>query len=257
MKLAIVIAAYNEAGNIGPLCQRLLTSLRADASIRFDLIFVVEGDDGTAAALRRLAAATPQIRIIEPTEKRGLGAAFRLGFAAVPDDADMVVTMDADLNHAPEEILGLVAGVAQGGADIVIGSRMVRGAVINGMPRWKSVLSRSVNTLVRQLFATSIRDQTSGFRIYKAGVIRDLKFRNDGFAFLPEILTLARGGGHSKSSRNRSDLNTAFTANRRCGCSVRRKAILCIFPPIARASAGSARKKLRPKQAKAAQVGWA
>jgi dolichol-phosphate mannosyltransferase len=196
LKLAVVIAAYDEFENIRPLCGRLLATLRGQPAVTFELIFVVEGNDGTAAALRELAATAPEIRIIEPPRARGLGAAFRLGFAAVAGDADRVVTMDADLNHAPEDIPRLLATLDARKADIVVGSRLVDGGSIIGMPTWKRLLSRSVNELIRRLFATGVRDQTSGFRAYRAPALRGLAFANDGFAFLPEILTLATARGY-------------------------------------------------------------
>jgi len=196
LKVAVVIAAYDEVDNIRPLCERLLTSLRAQPAVAFELIFVVEGSDGTAGVLGELAAAAPEIRTIEPPVARGLGAAFRLGFAAVPQDADRVVTMDADLNHAPEDIPRLVAALEQRKAEIVVGSRLVAGGVVIGMPIWKGLLSRSVNEVIRRLFATGVRDQTSGFRVYRAAALRSLAFANDGFAFLPEILTLATRQGY-------------------------------------------------------------
>jgi dolichol-phosphate mannosyltransferase len=196
LKLAVVIAAYDEVDNIRPLSERLLASLRGQRGLAFELIFVVEGTDGTAAALRELAATAPEIRMIEPPQARGLGAAFRLGFAAMGGDVDRVATMDADLNHAPEDIPRLLGALDARKADIVVGSRLVDGGVIVGMPTWKRLLSRSVNVLIRRLFATGVRDQTSGFRVYRAAALRSLAFANDGFAFLPEILTLASARGY-------------------------------------------------------------
>jgi hypothetical protein len=86
MKLAVVIAAMDERDNVEPLCRRLLASLRAAPELRrFEIIFVVEGRDGTEAALAAIAAGgAPEIRVIRPPGSGGLGAAFRFGFAAVP-----------------------------------------------------------------------------------------------------------------------------------------------------------------------------
>ena len=81
--VGVFTAAYDEVDNIRPLSERLLASLRGQPGLAFELIFVVEGTDGTAAALRGLAATASEIRMIEPPQARGLGAAFRLGFAAV------------------------------------------------------------------------------------------------------------------------------------------------------------------------------
>ena len=196
MKVAAVIAAYNEGENIDPLCRRLLATLRAMPEVDFALIFVVEGDDGTERILRRLALDAPEISILRPSEAAGLGAAFRVGFQAVAADADLVVTMDADLNHAPEDIPRLIAAIESEGADIAIGSRLTPGGSSLGVPRWKLLLSGAMNLAIQYLFHAGVRDQTSGYRVYRAEVIRDLRYSNNGYAFLPELLTLATARGY-------------------------------------------------------------
>jgi len=196
VKVAAVIAAYNEGENIGQLCRRLLATLRAMPAVHFALIFVVEGDDGTEQILGGLAQDAPEISILRPSKAAGLGAAFRLGFQAVPADVDLVVTMDADLNHAPEDIPRLVAALESDGADIAIGSRLTRGGSSVGVPRWKLGLSGVMNLAIQCLLRTGIRDQTSGYRVYRAEVIRNLRFSNNGYAFLPELLILAAERGY-------------------------------------------------------------
>lgn len=98
---------------------------------------MVEGTDGTAEILRRLAQrdGAPASTILEPPERHGLGAAFRLGFDAVPDSAGIVVTMDAD--HQPEELKRLLDAFETENADIVIGSRQVPGVEIRSMAAWR------------------------------------------------------------------------------------------------------------------------
>jgi dolichol-phosphate mannosyltransferase len=197
LNLAVVIAAMDERDNVGPLCRRLLASLRAAPELRrFEVIFVVEGSDGTEAALAAIAAGgAPEIRVIRPPRSGGLGAAFRFGFAAVAPDVDLVATLDADLNHAPEDIPRLVRAIERHRADIVIGSRRVPGARSFGQPRWKRLLSLAGNAAIRRQLRTGIRDQTSGFRVYRAAALARLTFRSDGFAFVPEILSSAAAIG--------------------------------------------------------------
>src|SRR5262245_33202800 len=97
VKLCAVVAAWDERDNVGPLALRLLDVLRGMPGWTFEVVFVVEGTDGTREAIEALGA--PEIRILYQEKPSGLGAAFRRGFAAVPSDADVVVTLDADLNH--------------------------------------------------------------------------------------------------------------------------------------------------------------
>src|SRR5579871_5807630 len=103
MLISVVIAAYNEAENIGPLTQRLVNTLDAMPGVRWELIYVIEGEDETRAIATAMAAERPEIRILYQAQPSGLGNAFRKGFDAVSADADLVITMDADLNHQPEE----------------------------------------------------------------------------------------------------------------------------------------------------------
>lgn len=187
MKLSVVIAAYNERENVIPLTVRLRATLDALA-VDWELLYVVEGADGTREALEAIAREVPRVKVLYREVPLGLGAAFRRGFAAIRPDADLVVTMDADLNHQPEEIPELLAARELSGADIVVGSRFVRGSSVTGIPLWKKALSASMNAAMRFLWGLKARDKTSGFRLYRGEVLRSLSFHNDNFAFLPELL---------------------------------------------------------------------
>jgi dolichol-phosphate mannosyltransferase len=183
---AVVIAALDEAANIERFYERLCRALQALPHTRFEFIWLVEGTDGTADRLRRLGKvkAAPPFPIVEPAERRGLGP--RSGWASMwSDDADIVVTMDADLNHQAEDLGRLLDAFETEKADIAIGSRQVPGADIRGMALW------SVNRLLRQFFRLPIRDVSSGYRIYCASALRRIRFESEGYAFLPEIVVLA------------------------------------------------------------------
>ena len=198
MKLAVVIAAYDERDNIAPLCHRLhetLNALAATAGWQYEVLLVVEGTDGTREVVEELLPELPGFRVLYHPEPSGLGAAFRRGFAAVSGAADFVVTLDADLNHQPEEIPRLVASLAGSGDDILVGSRWVAGASVLGTPFWKLTLSRLVGFLMTHLFGLTVRDKTSGFRVYRRAALTELPFERDNFAFLPEMLVLARRAG--------------------------------------------------------------
>jgi dolichol-phosphate mannosyltransferase len=191
-RLAVVIAAYDERDNVEPLVRRLRATLDALAGWEWELIFVVEGADGTREALERLAPEVRRLRVLYQARPAGIGDAFRRGFAAVPADADFVVTLDADLNHQPEEIPRLLAAAERRGCDVLVGSRFVAGARVDGTPAWKRLLSTTVNRLMRHLYGLQVADKTSGFRVYRAAALRRLAFDNDAFAFLPELLLRAQ-----------------------------------------------------------------
>lgn len=196
MKLSVVIAAYNERENVVPLTERLVRTLDG-LGADWELLYVVEGTDGTREQLDAITRDAPRVKVLYRAEPSGLGAAFRRGFAAVRPDADLVITMDADLNHQPEEIPALLAALESSGADIVVGSRFVHGSSVTGIPLWKRALSTSMNAAMRFLWGLKTRDKTSGFRVYRARALRSLAFRNDNFAFLPEMLIDASRRGYS------------------------------------------------------------
>jgi dolichol-phosphate mannosyltransferase len=195
MKLVAVIAVYNERGNIEALTRRLEATLRNSSEWDVEILYVIEGDDGTREAVEALAKELPGIRTLYRREPTGLADAFRRGFSALPPDIDFVLTMDADLNHQPEEIPRLLQTAIAAGADIIVGSRFVPGARIEGMPIWKRFLSRLANLGMALVFDRRVRDKTSGFRIYRAEALRSLSFTNSGFAFLPEIVLRAISAG--------------------------------------------------------------
>jgi len=197
MKLAIVIAAYDERENVAPLTRRLYAALAGMTGWEHEVLFVVEGEDGTREILEGMARELPGLKVLYRAAPAGLGAAFRRGFAAVSEDADFVVTLDADLNHQPEEIPRLVASLAGSDDDILIGSRWVAGASVSGTPLWKLTLSWIVGFLMTCLFGLRVHDKTSGFRVYRRAALARLPFEHDNFAFLPEMLVLARRAGLS------------------------------------------------------------
>ncbi len=196
MKLSVVIAAYNEQDNIEELTRRLDGVLRGLTATDSEIIFVVEGPDSTREILERLSTELGRIRILYTEKQSGLGSAFRRGFAAVAPDADLVLTMDADLNHEPEEIPRLLEEIQRRDLDVLVGSRFIAGSRNEGIPLWKWVLSILMNRLIASLFDVEIRDKTSGFRIYRAEALRRLTgYRNNDFAFLAEMLITATDEG--------------------------------------------------------------
>lgn len=188
MKVSAVIAAWDEKPNVEPLTRRLASVLDGLAGIRWEIVYVVAGTDGTREVLEGLSREMPGIRVLYQPQPEGLGAAFRRGFAAAAPDADVVVTMDADLNHQPEELPRLLAAFLERRCDILVGSRFMRGGTVDRVPRWKSALSRSLNPFMRTAFRMKIRDLTSGYRLYRREVLAKVPFSSDNFAFLPELL---------------------------------------------------------------------
>ena len=196
-----MIAAFNERENLQKLLPRLSASLIQAAeprSMEPGIVLVLAGADGSASMVRDMGReGLPIVALVEEGDPSGLGVAFRRGFAEVPPEPGYVVTLDADLNHRPEELESLLRPLESTGADIVIGSRYVERSLVSGLPLWKRFLSTTVNRLMSVLYGLRVHDKTSGYRVYRAEHLRSLRFRNDDFAFLPEILVLAQRAGLS------------------------------------------------------------
>lgn len=194
-RLAVVIAAYNEEENVEALTRRLHRTLSGLAGWTWEIVYVVEGRDRTRAILERLAAEIGGVRILYQEEPAGIGNAFRRGFAVVPEGTQFVVTLDADLNHQPEEIPRLLEAARRTGCDILIGSRFLEESQVEGTPLWKRALSGAMNVMMRYFYGLRVRDKTSGFRVYRGEVLPCLEFEGEAFAFLPEILIRASAAG--------------------------------------------------------------
>jgi len=172
LKITAVVPVYNEEDTIREFATRLLAALDG-LPCDYEAVFVVEGQARTLDELTQLSRVNPKVRLTHSERPLGLGRAIRKGLTLVDADSDFVLTMDADLNHQPEEIHRLLGAV--GRADVVIGSRRREGRKV-----WQpSVLRRTcsglANWALRTLFKVPAEDATSGFRLYSAEVIRGVR----------------------------------------------------------------------------------
>jgi dolichol-phosphate mannosyltransferase len=166
VRVLVVTPTYNEVDNVGPIAERLRAAV-PEAS----LLVVDDGSpDGTGAAADRIAAADPRVHVLHRTEKAGLGAAYTAGFAWAGEHGyDVVVEMDADGSHAPEELPRLLAALDD--ADVVLGSRWVEGGRVVNWPKSRELLSRGGNWWTRTVLGLPLRDATGGYRAYRREVL--------------------------------------------------------------------------------------
>lgn len=170
----VVIPTYNEIDNIVPILDRL-----RDANPSVDILVVDDGSpDGTAGRVRWVMNRMAGLHLLERTEKNGLGAAYRAGFAwGLDQDYEILVEMDADGSHRPEDLPKLLDAVANG-ADLAIGSRYIKGGEI---PNWKlsrKALSRGGNEYASLMLHLGVHDATAGFRAYRNTLLRRIDFGN-------------------------------------------------------------------------------
>jgi dolichol-phosphate mannosyltransferase len=133
-------------------------------------------------------------------EKAGLGSAYLDGFrVGLEERYDLLVEMDSDLSHQPEELSGLLAAAADG-YDLTVGSRYVAGGSVTDWSRSRVGLSRAGNAYARFLLGLSTRDVTSGFRVYRREALQHLVSRplhSDGYGFQIELVLRAWDAGYA------------------------------------------------------------
>jgi dolichol-phosphate mannosyltransferase len=204
----VTLPAYNEEPSLRALLEALRESMR-EQRLAYRVILVNDGSgDGTAAVADELAARVPLERI-DHAENRGLGEAVRSGLlraVQMADDDDIVVTMDADNTHTPALIASMVQGIRDG-SDVVIASRFRPGARSLGVPLYRRLLSRAASWTFRLSFPTrGVRDFTSGYRAYRAGLLARAferygaqLFAERGFSCTVDILLKLRAlGAHMR-----------------------------------------------------------
>ena len=215
-RVLVVIPTYNERENLEPILGRVRAAV-PDAHV---LVVDDNSPDGTGKLADEAAAADECVQVLHRTEKNGLGQAYVAGFRwALAAGYDVVVEMDADGSHAPEELPRLLTALRD--ADLVIGSRWVPGGQVRNWPVSRQIISRGGNTYARMLLRFPVRDATAGYRAYRRAVLEDLEldevasqgycFQIDlawrtwraGFRVLEVPITFTeREVGHSKMSRS-------------------------------------------------------
>ena len=198
MKVTGIIPAYLEKGNVGELSLRL-HKVFAVMGVEYDIFFVIQGDDGSVEELEKLGkSAVLNLRWAFFSEPLGVGRAFCYGFRHLAPDCTHVLTLDADLNHQPEELPLLIDESRGQGVDIVVGSRYVRGgSQFLGLPFWKFVFSRLVNDFLSYTTDLKIADKTSGYRFMRREVV-DLLVTHSlspGYDFYLEFMWKAHRAG--------------------------------------------------------------
>ncbi|MEP7055771.1 MAG: apolipoprotein N-acyltransferase, partial [Actinomycetota bacterium] len=185
-RVLVVIPTYNEADNIRIIVSRLRAAVPdADALIVDD-----SSPDGTGAIADELAAADDAVNVLHRDTKTGLGAAYVAGFAwAAQGGYGVVVEMDADGSHQPEELPKLLAALAD--ADVVLGSRWVEGGAVRNWPVSRKILSKGGNRYTRIALGLPLQDATGGYRAYRRAVLDELPLdavSSQGYCFQVDLV---------------------------------------------------------------------
>jgi dolichol-phosphate mannosyltransferase len=191
----VIVPTYNELENL-PLIVGRIHSARPDVHV----LVVDDGSpDGTGQLADELALADPdRVHVVHRTVKDGLGAAYLAGFAwGLNRQYSVLVEMDADGSHAPEQLHRLLDAL-DAGADLAIGSRYVPGGTVRNWPTRRLVLSKTANTYSRVLLGVGIHDITAGYRAYRREVLEKIDLAavdSKGYCFQIDLTWRAINSG--------------------------------------------------------------
>jgi dolichol-phosphate mannosyltransferase len=182
--VSIIVPVLNEAENIQPLVSQIVATV-----VFHEILFVDGGSTDRTQDIIESLAAHHAVRIVEQDRNLpGLAAAIMAGARAA--QGDILVVMDADLSHPPERINEILAPLLSGEADLVIGSRYVRGGSTPGWPLWRQIMSRTASAFAQPL--TGLRDSMCGFFAISRSRLLQIDPPTSGFKIVFE--TVVRGG---------------------------------------------------------------
>jgi len=174
-KLSVVIPAYNESANIGRVIQGIKKYTRN--------IIVI--DDGSKDETLKIALQNGA-KVYSHLINRGLGGALGTGIkAALLDNADIIITLDADGQHDPQEIPKLIKPIVEGKADIVIGSRFL---IKQSMPFLRRIGNPFFNFITFLLFGVWSTDSQSGLRAFNKKTVADWEIFTGGMEISSKII---------------------------------------------------------------------
>ncbi|MFC1706301.1 polyprenol monophosphomannose synthase [Planctomycetota bacterium] len=181
----VLLPTYNEIENLPRILPEILTAAPVDVMILDD-----SSPDGTGALADQLAAADERVTVVHRPQKEGLGRAYRDGFSrALAQGYDFIFEMDADFSHPPPTLPKMLEA-ARAGADLVLGSRWVRGGGTEGWPVSRTLISRGGSLYARLVLGVDVKDLTGGFKCFRREVLETLlrhEIQSLGYSFQIEL----------------------------------------------------------------------
>jgi dolichol-phosphate mannosyltransferase len=194
-RAVVCLPTYNEAENVEPVVRALVAVLGEE-----DRVLVIDdaSPDGTGEIADRLAAELPQVGVLHRSAKQGIGPAYVDGFRrALAGGARLVLEMDCDFSHDPRDVPRLIEA-AEGRADLVLGSRYVRGGRVENWGLARQLVSRAGSLYARILLGSRLHDLTGGFKCYRRAVLEAIDLdavSAQGYAFQIETTYRALRAG--------------------------------------------------------------
>jgi dolichol-phosphate mannosyltransferase len=190
----VCLPTYNERENLEPMVRALLERLGPD-----DRVLVIDdrSPDGTGEVADRLASEHDRVEVLHRPEKDGLGPAYLAGFhRALADGAELILEVDCDFSHDPDDVPRLIAAAAR--ADLVLGSRYVPGGRIENWGLARRFVSRAGSLYAQTLLWAPVKDLTGGFKCYRRAVLERIDLgsvSSRGYAFQIETTYRALHAG--------------------------------------------------------------
>jgi len=195
MRATVLVPTYNERDNVEAMMHALARILREG-----DRVLVIDdaSPDGTGEMADRLAADLPFVDVVHRERKDGLGPAYIAGFRqALRDGAELILEMDCDFSHDPADVPRLIAA-AEEGADLVLGSRYVRGGRVGNWGVLRRAISRGGARYTELFLRMGVADPTAGFKCFRRHVLERLDLDTitaKGYAFQIETTYRAKRAG--------------------------------------------------------------
>jgi dolichol-phosphate mannosyltransferase len=186
----LVIPTYNEADNLPPLVNAVLSVLEEAAPNAHRVLIVDDSSpDGTGALADELATSHEAVEVLHRPLKQGLGPAYLAGFAAALEGgAGYVLEMDADFSHNPDDVANLLAAARD--ADLVLGSRYVEGGGVTDWGALRRFVSHGGSLYARAMLGLDVQDLTGGFKCFRRATLEAIDLpsvRSQGYAFQIEL----------------------------------------------------------------------
>jgi dolichol-phosphate mannosyltransferase len=191
VRAVVCLPTYNERENLERMVRALV---RKQVAV---LVIDDNSPDGTGAIADELAASLKNVAVLHRPHKEGVGPAYVAGFKrALASDAELVIEMDADFSHDPDDLPRLITWSSQ--ADLVLGSRYVDGGSVANWGRLRRFVSAAGSLYARRVLGVHVRDLTGGFKCYRREVLEAIDLDgigSRGYAFQIETTYRALRAG--------------------------------------------------------------
>ncbi len=164
--VSVITPVYNEKSNLEENIRRIRESFAGTPHTCEIIIVDDNSPDGSGELADQLASSSEDVKVLHRQSKRGLGTAYKEAFPLAA--GDLIVTIDSDLSHDPAVLPLMIRETDE--ADIIIGSRLTIGGMIVGRTQGRDLLTIFSNWAIRTITRISIRDWTSGLRVYQRAV---------------------------------------------------------------------------------------